>query len=192
MKSTVFLTIILMLFFITSSKAQTVKELAKMASEGLCSCVNETYSDIDNDVKRAMARIIKYQIEEDKEELEHYVAKLPTDLTVRIETQASLLEENDDLFQMCLDDMEGAMGDLDFEEKKYKGVTEEKFMAMMIEEIKEATDCKFAYILMELGLQVQEEENDKNNQVRISQNRSNKSAKGSSGNRKKYEGTGGN
>lgn len=185
MRSAVFFTITLMLFFISSSKAQTVKELAKMASEGLCSCVNETYSDIDNDVKRAMAKIIKYQLQEDGDALEHYVAKLPTNLTARIEIQAGLIEENDDLFQMCLDDMQQAMGGVDFGEDKYNGITEEKFMGMMIEEMKEETACKFAYILMELGLQVQEEEKEKNNQVRISENKSGKSIQASNTNRKK-------
>lgn len=99
MKHRILLTSILVVFICGLSKAQTVQELADLAADGLCSCVNETYSDIDNDVKRAMARIIKYQMQGNEEGMENYVAKLPTDLTTRIEAQASIMEENDDLFK---------------------------------------------------------------------------------------------
>ncbi len=189
MKHRILLTSILVVFICGLSKAQTVQELADLAADGLCSCVNETYSDIDNDVKRAMARIIKYQMQGNEEGMENYVAKLPTDLTTRIEAQASIMEENDDLFQMCLDDMEAAMGEIDFKEEQYNGITEEEFTEMMVASMKEATGCKFAYILMELGLKVQEEE--EKGQVKISQVKKTNDSKESSDS-KKYEGTGGN
>jgi hypothetical protein len=192
MKNTVFLIIALMLSFSISSNGQTIEDLAELAADGLCSCVNETYSDIDNDVKRAMARIIKYQLQDDEDGIENYVAKLSTDLTSRIEEQAGLLEENDDLFQMCLDDMEEAMGELDFDEEKYDGITEEDFSVLMIESMREMTGCKFAYILMELGLEVQEDEIDNEDQVKVKSTKSKKSTNDSNGNSKKYEGTGGN
>lgn len=187
------LSIFTLLFCITLTKAQTVEELAELASDGLCSCVNETYSDIDSDVKRAMARIIKYQMQDNQEGMENYVAKLPTDLTSRIETQAAIMEENDDLFQMCLDDMEAAMGELNFEDEQYEGITEEAFVELMMESMKETTGCKFAYILMELGLQMEAENanNGGSNQVKISQIKD-KKATDSNENRSKYEGTGGN
>lgn len=192
MKNCIFFIAVLLLSFSTLSKGQTVEELAVLAADGLCSCVNETYSDIDNDVKRAMARIIKYQMKEDEEAMGKYVARLPTDLTTRIEEQAGILEENDDLFQMCLDDMEEAMGELDFEEEKYNGITEAQFSTMMIESMRETTGCTFACILMELGLQVQAEENEDQGQVKISQSKSNNSTKTTTKDREKYEGTGGN
>lgn len=190
MKKTIFSTLTL-LFFITLTNAQTIDELAGLASDGLCGCVNETYSDIDSDVKRAMARIIKYQMQDNQEGMENYVAKLSTDLTSRIEAQAAIMEENDDLFQMCLDDMEAAMGELNFEDDQYEGITEEEFVELMMESMKETTGCKFAYILMELGLQMEgEDTNSSSDQVKISQSKGKKSTSNES--RHKYEGTGGN
>ena len=189
MRTTTFLILALILSFINASNGQTTEDLAELAADGLCACVNETYSDIDSDVKRAMARIIKYQMEENEAGMENYVAQLSTDLTSRIEAQAGLLEENDDLFQMCLDDMEEAMGGLDFDEEKFEGITEEDFSLMMLEAMKEETGCKFAYILMELGLQVEDDENNSQDQVKVKSKNSTQNTKESSN---KYEGTGGN
>ena len=188
MKNIVLLITALLFSFIISSQGQTVEELAEIAGDGLCSCVNETYDDIDKDVKRAMARIIKYQIHEDEAGMENYMAKLPADLMARIEEQAGLFEENEDLFQMCLDDMDEEMEELSFDEEKYEGFTEEDFLVMMVESMKETTGCKFAYILIELGLQVEAEENE--DQVTIDPVKPKRSTKGSTSS--KYEGTGGN
>jgi len=153
MKDIVFLITVLIFSLIPASEAQTTEELAKRAAKGLCTCVNETYSDIDNDVKRAMAKIIQYQIQDNKRAIESYVTKLSTDLTNRIRKQAGKLEKND------------------------KGITEKQFYAGMIESMKETTGCKFAYIIMELGLKRQAKAKARNNQVIISQVKSTSSPK---------------
>lgn len=190
MKNTLFLITVLMLAFSISSQGQTIKELATSAADGLCSCANETYSDIDNDVKRAMARIIKYQMKNDEEGMNNYVAQLPMDLADRLTEQASIMEENSDLFQMCINDMEASMGELDFEEDQYNGITEDEFALMIVESMKEMMDCTFASIIMELGLEMQKEEmEDNKGQVKIS---TIKSSGDYNENREKNEGTGGN
>lgn len=188
MKNTALLITTLLFSFIISSQGQSLDELAEIAGDGFCSCVNETYDDIDKDVKRAMARIIKYQIKEDEAGMENYMTKLPADLMVRIEEQAGLFEENEEAFQMCLDDMDEEMEELSFDEEKYEGLTEEAFLVMMIKSMKETTDCEFAGTLMELGLEIEAEENE--NQVTVDPVKPKTSTKGSSSN--KYEGTGGN
>jgi len=190
MKNIVLLITALLFFFITSSQGQIIEELAEEAADGLCNCVNEAYGDIDNDVKRAMARIIKYQTKEDVEGMESYMANLSVDLISRIEEQAGIFEENGDLFQLCLDDMEQEMGELSFEEEEYEGITENEFLVMMVESMKDAEGCKFAYILMELGIQMEAEENEA--QVKVDPVKTKTSTKGSNEVTNKYEGTGGN
>lgn len=187
MKNTIFLIIVLLCFFIPLSQGQSIEELSEEAADGLCNCVNEAYGDIDDDVKRAMAKIIKYQIQEDLEGMEGYMAELPADLILRIEEQASVFEENEDLFQLCLDDMDEEMGDLSFDEGEYEGITEAEFLVMMLESIKEMKDCKFAYVLMELGLEMEEDENGGLVPVK-----SKNSTDGANEATNKYEGTGGN
>jgi hypothetical protein len=190
MKNIILLITALLFSFITSSQGQVIEELAEEAADGLCNCVNEAYGDIDNDVKRAMARIIKYQTQEDLEGMESYMANLSVDLISRIAAQAGIFEENEDLFQLCLDDMEQELGELSFEEEQYEGITEDKFLIMMVESMKEATGCEFAYILMELGLQMEAEEN--KDQVKTEPVKPKTSAKGSNEGTNKFEGTGGN
>jgi hypothetical protein len=189
MKNTIFLITTFLFFFITSSQGQSIEELAEEAADGFCNCVNEAYGDIDNDVKQTLAIIIKYQAEDDLKGMESYLAKLPADLILRIEEQASIIEENEELFQACLVDMDEEMGELAFEEEGLEDVTEKQFIGMMLKSIEEMADCKFAYTLMELGLEMEAEEN--GNQVEgepvkpKSKNNSNEATN-------KYEGTGGN
>ena len=183
MKSTVLLITTLLFSCIISSQGQTVEEFAELAAEGLCTCVDETYSAIEKDVKRAMARIIKYQMQGNEEEMENYMAKLSANLIGRIEKQASIFEANDDLFQMCLDDMEDGMGALSFNDEEYHGITEDEFLVLMIASMKEVTDCEFAYILIELGMKMEAEEG--RSQVKVNPVESKKSTRKSKENYQK-------
>lgn len=189
MKNTIFLLSTLLFFFINSSQGQSMEELADEAADGLCHCVNEAYGDIDNDVKRVLARVIDYQTKNDEDGMANYMANLPADLILRMEKQASIFQENEASFQACLNDMDEEMGALIFEEGDLEGITEEQFIAMMLESMRGMEDCQFAYIIMKLGLQMAAEEN--GDQVE-SQPVQPKSKKDSKEGTNKYEGTGGN
>lgn len=188
MKRTSIITCLLTIGMISFSIAQTIEEVASVAAKGLCGCVNESYSNIDSDVKRAMVRIFKYQMEGKQAEVERYASSLSADLASRIEEQAGLFQENDDLFQLCIEDMELAMAKMNLDEGKYENVSEETMINLMLKEMHEMKGCKFAYLLMELGLQEQMNENQNNTGQIKGQSTSGNQQSDS----KKYEGTGGN
>lgn len=189
MKNTIFLISTFLFFFISSSQGQSIEELADEAADGLCNCVNEAYGDIDNDVKGVLAKVIDYQTKDDQEGMANYMANLSADLMLRMEKQASIFQENEALFQTCLQDMDEEMGALVFEEGDLEGITEKEFIAMMLESMRGMEDCQFAYIIMKLGLEMAAEEN--GDQVE-SQPVQPKSKKNSKEGTNKYEGTGGN
>lgn len=165
-------------------KAQSIEDAALLAAKGLCGCVKESYSNIDSDVKRAMIRIIRYQKDGKQAEMEQYVQSLSADLASRIESQALLFQENNDLFELCIEDMEEAMAQLNLNEEAYNSITEEEFVQYMMEEMKTLKGCKFTYLLMELGLEElannQMEQDGKTTEHQKDERHS------------KYEGTGGN
>lgn len=183
MKKSSILTCLLTISILSFSTAQTIEEVTTIAAEGLCRCVNESYSNIDSDVKRAMVRIFKYQKEGKQSEMERYANALSADLASRIEEQATLFQENDNLFQLCLEDMELAMSKMNLNEEEYEGISEEVVIELMLDQMNQMKGCKFAYLLMELGLQEQgTKDQSDNGQIKEKK----------SSNNKKYEGTGGN
>ncbi|BDS09942.1 hypothetical protein [Aureispira anguillae] len=181
MKKTILLTLIFSVAITTFLKAQSIEEVGAVAAKGLCDCVNETYSNIDSDVKRAMIRIIKYQSQNKAREMETYINSLSTDLAARIEEQAVLFQENNDLFELCVEDMEEAMAKIGLDETLYADVTEEAFEQILLEQMNAIKGCKFAYLLMSLGLAEGQESGTEN-----------KGQTKDNSYHKKFEGTGGN
>ena len=168
MKQYALLTIIITVFFSNFSVAQNAKELAKTASDGLCGCVNDTYSNIDNDVKKAMVKIIKYQMNGQQQEMEDYAAALSPDLQTRIQEQAALFSENQKMFDLCVEEVEQTMAAYTLDNES--DITEEQFINMMMDEMATTKACKFAHLLMQLGLAEEAKNNTSNNgQVNNSQ-----------------------
>jgi hypothetical protein len=158
MKQYTLLTALIITIFSSFSFAQDTDDLAREAADGLCDCVNDTYSNIDDDVKNAMVTIIKYQMNDQQQEMEQYANALSADLGSRIQDQASEFTENQSFFDICTKNIESSLAESIVDENS--DITEEQFMIILLNEMSQNKDCKFAYLLIQLGLA--ETENDNN------------------------------
>jgi len=172
MKQHTLLTILIVALFSSFSFAQDANDLAKEAANGLCDCVNETYSNIDNDVKEAMVKIIMYQMNGQQQEMEQYANSLSADLATRIEAQANEFTENQEMFDLCVEDIQLTLLESSLDENS--DMTEEQFMGMLMTEMSQGKNCKFAYLLMQLGLAEEDNDNNSNNGTIRNDNNNNK------------------
>lgn len=152
--------------------AQSPELKAQAVAEQFCNCANTTYSNIDEDVKKAMGRVVSYQLQNQPQDLERYMKRLPADLVIRIQDQATTFKKNGALAQRCIHVMEGEMSAIDLANPIYEGMTEEKFSRLIQQQLKTDSSCEFAALLLELGLR----EQPKDQQVRIGQMRSRETA----------------
>lgn len=151
--------------------AQSLNARAEAVADKFCTCVNSTYSNIDGDVKKSMAKIISYKLQNQPQDLERYMKRLSAELVIRIQEQAMTFKRNGALAQHCIHSMEMAMQAIDLADPLYEGITEEKFSHMIQQELKDSS-CEFAALLLELGLK----ERPSKQQVRIGQTRSRETA----------------
>jgi hypothetical protein len=164
--------VVLGLLYLPLLMAQAPEERAEAVADKFCTCVNETYSNIDQDVKRAMGQIISYKLQNQPQDLERYMRNLSAELVIRIQEQAGQFKKNGALAQYCIHDMEQAMENIDLEDPQYAGITDERFSVLIQQQLKSEPSCEFAALLMELGLR----ENIQQPQVRIGQTRSRETA----------------
>ncbi len=149
--------------------AQSPEVRAQAVADQFCNCVEETYSELDKDVKKAMVRMVRYQLQNEPQDLERYMKRLPAELIFRIQEQATQFKQSTGLANRCVHKMEQAMDRIDLEDPLYERVTESSFSQMIQQELQNDPACEFAALLLKLGIL---ERPESNSQVRIGQTRS--------------------
>lgn len=150
-------------------EAQSPVSHAQAVAQQFCSCVNTTYSNIDEDVKQSMGKIVSFKLQNQPKDLEKYMKRLPAELVIRIQEQATQFKRNGALAQHCIHVMEKEMEAVDLENPIYEGMTKNSFSRLIQQELGKDDGCTFAALLLELG--IREQPNAKP-QVHISQTRS--------------------
>lgn len=189
MKKNILLTMLLLCGLTTWMSAQSVDEVAVAAGELLCDCVNDTYGQIDDDVKVAIMTIFSYQMESKEQEMERYLNSMSADLGGRLQQQIGLLEGDNELFERCVENVEQELVEYAAHSNAPE-VSEDEFTLILMEKMKKDKACEFAYFLMGVTLL------EAANEAAENQQKGNTAASSTSTTKKtvskEYHGTGGN
>ena len=189
MKKNVLLAILLLCGLNPWMNAQSVDEVAEAAGELLCDCVNETYGQIDEDVKVAIMTIFSYQMENKEQEMERYLNAMSADLGGRLQQQIGLLEGDNELFERCVENVEQELVEYAAHSDAPE-VSEDEFTLLLMEKMEKDKACEFAYFLMGVTLleaaNSEEENQQKESTASSSTSTTNKTVS------KAHHGTGGN
>jgi hypothetical protein len=152
--------VFLMLFCIANIKAQNrLEEAANFAADYICNCVNKVYSGVEPDIRDHIINI--YYLPANKQTA--YLVDLEENVQMKIIEQSMLMADEAKAAEM--DDCNNTM--VREIEKKYKDIdetafSEEKMLADMVDRLKSKKKCEFAYMLMNIGLEMQNTEEELN------------------------------
>lgn len=191
MKKTKLLLFVFTLFLGQFVAAQSIETITKKAAVGLCDCVNDTYDNIDDDVKEVMVKMIQLQVAGKEEEVDRYLTSFSPDMLERFAEQASLFESNDAMFQGCIENLGTEIENLVVDESSYEDMTTDDITNMIFSKMKAIKTCNFPYLLVQLGVYEGEKADDNFDNTNNSNNTKNtkNTKKLSNGNE---NGTGGN
>jgi hypothetical protein len=128
---------------------QRFEAMAEFSADYICNCVNTVYADVDVKVKDILIKM--YAMPED-EQIE-YVDGLSEELKDHIEEQSKLISSKEKAAEL------DACGEKMIEELEDKFVSvksldrsEEELIEKMLEVLSKKKQCKFAYLLIQMGM----------------------------------------
>jgi hypothetical protein len=147
---------ILMFLLVSSIKAQDkMEEASNFAADYICNCVNKVYSGVEPEIRELILKI--YLLPQEKQT--EFILSLSKEQQTKVVTQSLIMADETKAIEMddCSKNMVAEI------EKKFKNIdnayfSEEKLLGDMLNRLKSKKKCEFAYTLMKIGMEQQNQE----------------------------------
>lgn len=147
---------ILMFLLVSSIKAQDkMEEASNFAADYICNCVNKVYSGVEPEIRELILKI--YLLPQEKQT--EFILGLTKEQQTKVVTQSLIMADETKAIEMddCSKNMVAEI------EKKFKNIdnayfSEEKLLGDMLNRLKSKKKCEFAYTLMKIGMEQQNQE----------------------------------